>query len=239
MILDKTTFDTRHPSVRQVLPPETPTPVAGLDRVPHDLAALFVPLCGYQEVQARRLRAAVKIYEAAYRRHGRASFPLLVSGTNIEMRRCRETWDEMRQTRPWLPQLVTDGGYATNTQANGNAFKHMLHATVPQGSKVAIVTDAMHMNRVLTRVLKEVDGYSFVPFRAHHSHAERRAARAMALYEFEAFEKFFDKDPSKRLDFGSYLKALGARSGMPQRPKPHDHLVGRAPNTTCAVNARR
>lgn len=234
MILDKNTFDARHPSVRRELPPETPTPVAGLRNIPGDLAALFVPLCGYQEVQARRLRAAVRVYDTAYKRHGKADFPLLVSGTNIEMRRCREMWAAHRATRPWLPDLVTDGGYATNTAANGNAFKHMLDTYVPKGSKVAIVTDAMHMNRVLARVLQEVGGYVFYPYRAHHSHAERYAGRAMGLYEVEALEQLVDG----RMKLGHYLKALGARSGQPQRPKElpvtvaEPYLAGRAPKTT-------
>lgn len=216
MIFKKHDFDKRFPSVRQVLPNDTPSKVLGAATAPKDVGALFVPLCGYQEVQARRLRAAAHLCTRWHRRHGgTVPFPLLVSGTNIEMKRAVATWDELRQGKPWLPPLITDGGYAKDTHGNGNALHGMLRMHAPVGKPVAIVTGKWHMNRVLARVMNDIHDYVFVPFRVSHTRAERAAGLAMGFYELTALNKVF---PKREIRLGDMLRAMRARSGEPLRP---------------------
>lgn len=216
MMFRKASFDKRFPSVRKVLPHTTPTPVNGLQYVPDNLAAVFVPLCGYQEVQARRLRAVVKIYEAVHQRGGDTSFPLIISGKYIQMECCREMWNELRVEKPWLPIFeVDDSGYARTTHENGNALHGMLHKNIKPGSSVAVVTDIMHMNRILAHIAHDIHDYTFIPFRVTHTHAERRAARAMGVYEIQAaFNQLIDG----RMKLAPFIHAGLSKNGQPLKP---------------------
>jgi hypothetical protein len=209
-------FYDRFPCVRRVVDSNTRTPVAGLHNIPHSLAAVFIPGCGYEEVQARRLRAAARLYTQYCLRHGHAlSAPLVISGTAKEIRHAREYWQHLREQRPWLPAtMLDDGAAAHSTHGNAVALQALRDAgNIDAHAPVALVTGAWHMQRLLAHI-HDVSGVAapVIPYRVGHSWSERHAGRAMGYYEFIAARANVRKG---KMRLWPYVRAFLKPSGRP------------------------
>ena len=208
-------FYDRFPCVRHAVDINTQTPVAGLHTIPHTLAAVFIPGCGYEEVQARRLRAAARLYTEYCVRNGRAlSAPLVISGTAKEIRHAQEYWGYLRVERPWLPEtVIDDGATARSTHDNAVVLQHLRDESVIGAGPVALVTGAWHMQRLLAHI-HDVSGADapVIPYRVGHTWAERHAGRAMGYYEFIAARANVRKG---KMRLWPYLRAFLKPSGRP------------------------